>query len=283
MNDQNDYIDNGGPDDVLEPSIDEAGEVALDALMLRFGADYNRPSYFVPREEMWHEIRRSSTQQPSVRRRPVIAILAAAVILLAAGIGIGVEAHSRIVSGTIPVGQTHAVNPRSSDAVASVTPPGASSTDINAAPNDTHPPRSLVVTPRQTTPGNYANNDAAAAPNDAARSTAYSLATVRHFTAVEALLTSYQTSQHDARGDAQMATWARALLSQTRLLLDSPAAKDPARNKLLQDLELILVQMTQLSPTDTPIDREIIDGSVTHTDVITRLRTAVPAGAATTL
>ncbi|MGH2634453.1 MAG: hypothetical protein ACRDG3_13685, partial [Tepidiformaceae bacterium] len=112
---------------------------------------------------------------------------------------------------------------------------------------------------------------------------AYTLATVRHFTAVEALLTSYQTAPHDAHGDAEMASWARALLSQTRLLLDSPAAADPARQKLLQDLELVLVQMTQLSPANTPMDREMIDGSVRHSDVITRLRTAVPAGGATHL
>lgn len=283
MSDGNNYIGNCDPDDVPDPSTDEADEAALDALMLRFGADYNRPSDFVPREEMWHEIRRSIGQQPSVRRHQVIAVLAAAVVLLAAGIGIGVEAHSRIVSGAIPVGQAHDVNPRTSDAVVSATPLSTSSTDIETAPNDVRPRQSPGMAPRQATSGSYGNRGVAAASNNDARSTAYSLATVRHFTAVEALLTSYQTSQHDARGDAQMAAWARALLSQTRLLLDSPAAKDPARNKLLQDLELILVQMTQLSPTDTPIDREIIDGSVTHTDVITRLRTAVPAGAATTL
>jgi len=45
----------------------------------------------------------------------------------------------------------------------------------------------------------------------------------------------------------------------------------------------VLVQMTQLSPANTPIDREMIDGSVRHSDVITRLRTAVPAGVATHL
>src|SRR6185312_7193556 len=80
-----------------------------------------------------------------------------------------------------------------------------------------------------------------------------------------------------------MASWARALLSQTRLLLDSPAAVDPARQRLLQDLELVLVQMTQLSPANTPIDRELIAGSVRHSDVITRLRTAVPCVVATHL
>jgi hypothetical protein len=52
---------------------------------------------------------------------------------------------------------------------------------------------------------------------------------------------------------------------------------------LLEDLELVLVQMTQLAPGDTPIDREMIRGSVARTDVLTRIRAAVPAGATTTL
>lgn len=285
MNDDNDYINHGIPDDAPETSIDEAGDAELDALLLRFGADYNRPSDIVPREEIWHEIRRRGSQQPTERRRSVISLLAAAAVLLAAGIGIGVEAHSRIVSRSNPLGTTSPVaqaTPVSRGVIASTTPTGING-DTDNASKDARVLRTPTVVQGVNTRESYANNDAGAESNDASRSTAYSLATVRHFTAVEALLTSYQTSSHDARGDAQMAAWARSLLSQTRLLLDSPAAKDPARNQLLQDLELILVQMTQLSPADTPIDRQIMDGSVNHSDVITRLRTAVPAGASTTL
>ena len=108
----------------------------------------------------------------------------------------------------------------------------------------------------------------------------YQLATLRHFTDVETLLTSYSTSTHDATADAQLASWARDLLSQTRMLLDSPAATDPARKKLLQDLEVVLVEMSQLSGDTAPVERDLIDGSVRESDVITRLRSAVPAGGA---
>lgn len=279
MNDSSEYSGNGDPRDRY--TEDEAASAELDALIARFGADYNCPPDFIPREEMWHVIRSRGAQQRSERMRSKLSLLTAAIVLLAAGIGIGVEAHSHIATRTNPA--VIASTPTGS--VGDVQSPDAKRSGANIT-EGSHAPAASERSPQLKPSASYANNSrsgSVAESGDAAQSAAYSLATVRHFTAVEALLTSYQTSQRDARDDAQMAAWARALLSQTRLLLDSPAAKDPVRNKLLQDLELILVQMTQLSPANTTIDRESLDGSVTHSDVITRLRTAVPGGAATTL
>jgi hypothetical protein len=78
--------------------------------------------------------------------------------------------------------------------------------------------------------------------------------------------------------DAQLGAWARHLLSNTRLLLDSPVANDPQRRPLLEDLELILVQIVQLSPGTAPQDRELIEKTLQQEHVLTRLRTAIPAG-----
>jgi hypothetical protein len=262
---------------------DQAQDAMLDALLVRFGGDYNRPPDIVPREEMWHAIGRKNVSRIFIHRHPAWSGLAAAVLLLGAGIGIGVDVHSHLTTpaqsvATLPpeAGPTNSATPGSSIA-GSVVP----SLPHGAAEATTQ--RTQPRLPGAAGTETYASANTAASNNTGARSAAYTLATVRHFTAVEALLTSFQTSQHDARGDAQMAAWSRALLSQTRLLLDSPAASDPVRRKLLQDLELVLVQMTQLSPSDTPIDREMIDGSVRNNDVITRLRSAVPAGGATHL
>jgi len=77
--------------------------------------------------------------------------------------------------------------------------------------------------------------------------------------------------------DAQLGSWARQLLSNTRLLLDSPVANDPQRRPLLEDLELVLVQIVQLSPGSTPQDREMIEKTLRQDHVMTRLRTAIPA------
>src|SRR4030095_1674684 len=67
-----------------------------------------------------------------------------------------------------------------------------------------------------------------------------------------------------------------AWTAKSRLLLDSPAARDPVRRKLLQDLELVLVQIVQLSPKSSARDRDLIKGALTDDEVMTRLRTAIP-------
>lgn len=268
----------GADGDELSP-VEQADDAMLSSLLLRFGADYNRPPDIVPREEMWHAVGRKRTAHGVSRRHVEWSMLAAAVLLLGVGIGVGMDIRSHRLP--VPAGVATAPVQR-----------GATSTDGRAAElvvapgtdatqNATHvaaAPKSRSESPAISAATDVGDRVATSA-QQSARSTAYTLATVRHFTAVEALLTSFQASSHDARGDAQMAAWARALLSQTRLLLDSPAASDPTRRKLLQDLELVLVQMTLLSPSDTPIDRAMINGSVRNNDVITRLRTAVPAGA----
>ena len=105
------------------------------------------------------------------------------------------------------------------------------------------------------------------------------IAAVRHLSEAEALLTSFRTrSTTDQQMDARLGSWARDLLSNTRLLLDSPVANDPQRRPLLEDLELVLVQIVQLSPGSTPQDRELIEKTLQQDHVMTRLRTAIPAG-----
>ncbi|MEO8192779.1 MAG: hypothetical protein ABI681_02935 [Gemmatimonadales bacterium] len=108
-------------------------------------------------------------------------------------------------------------------------------------------------------------------------STTYQMATQRHLADAEALLVSFSVGTRDARMDAQFGAWARGLLSNTRLLLDSPAGDDPRRAKLLQDLELVLAQIVQLSPNAAAQDRELIEGSIQQGHVMTRLRSAIPA------
>ena len=104
------------------------------------------------------------------------------------------------------------------------------------------------------------------------------MAANRHLANAEALLTAFRTDSRDARMDASLSKWARDLLSNTRLLLDSPAAEDPQRARLLGDLELVLAQIVQLSPGAAAQDRELIEGSIRNGQVMTRLRTAIPAG-----
>jgi hypothetical protein len=114
-------------------------------------------------------------------------------------------------------------------------------------------------------------------PTDSANHS-YTVAATGELERAEALLTAYGAAGSHAVVDKQMSAWARDILSNTRLLLDSPAAGDPARRKLLQDLELVLVQMVQRSPAEgAREEREQIDRSMERTQVLPRLRSALPA------
>jgi len=126
----------------------------------------------------------------------------------------------------------------------------------------------------------HSPSSVASASPSAGSTSAYQLTPVQHLSEAEALLTSFRTrSTADQQMDAQLGAWARQLLSNTRLLLDSPVANDPHRRPLLEDLELVLVQIVQLSPGSTPQDREMIEKTLQQDHVMTRLRTAIPAGA----
>ncbi|MFN8574655.1 MAG: hypothetical protein U0132_21560 [Gemmatimonadaceae bacterium] len=98
----------------------------------------------------------------------------------------------------------------------------------------------------------------------------------QHMANAEALLVAYRGV--DTSTDAHVRSWARDVLGTTRLLMDSPAASDPSRRRLLEDLELILVQIVQLPDSLPKDDRTLIDRSLSRDQLLTRLRTAIPAG-----
>jgi hypothetical protein len=216
---------------------------------------------------------------------------AAAMLLVATGVGIGrwtAAPGSPQVAAVSQVQQPVFVEPER-------TQPG-SSTEGPAIPMQSSPD---AATPRSSQPTETATrvaqggrksteapaaqsqpNVASAGQQPAGQSSAYQLTTMQHLSEAEALLTSFRTrSTADQQMDAQLASWARQLLSNTRLLLDSPVANDPQRRPLLEDLELVLVQIVQLSPGSTPQDREMIEKTLQQDHVMTRLRTAIPAGA----
>ena len=116
--------------------------------------------------------------------------------------------------------------------------------------------------------------------SDAAR--LYRMAAAQTLTQAEALLTAFRTAAAPRQSPAetqQLATWGRQVLGSTRLLIDSPAGNDPQLRALLEDLELVLVQIIQLSGGELdPTDRELVEGVLENSDLLPRIRTAVPAG-----
>lgn len=108
---------------------------------------------------------------------------------------------------------------------------------------------------------------------------AYRVAATEHLTRAETFLTSFRTRAH-SDGDADADSWsnARELLSSTRLLLDSPAARDPVFRSLLEDLELVLVQIAGLSEERPEEEVEMVTEGLETRGLLLRLRTAIPAG-----
>lgn len=110
----------------------------------------------------------------------------------------------------------------------------------------------------------------------------YRMAAAQTLTQAEALLTAFRASgapQRTPAGMQQLGIWGRQVLGSTRLLIDSPAGQDPQLRTLLEDLELVLVQIVQLSGGElSPTDRELVEGALDNSDLLPRIRTVVPAG-----
>ena len=277
-------------------------EDKFEEFLKKAAQSYNAPPVRTPREDMWSAIQAqraagprvvygggSLSHEAPVRRfgsRVWLGAAAAAVLFLVTGVGIGRWTASSNTPGSIaavsrPAATDSGVGNIEEPSNSVVPEPGSvASTQTGRRGPETSAPSGAVRSRAgdrsgaNDNPGLVARGGSTPTP-----SSAYQIAAVRHLSEAEALLTSFRTrSTTDQQMDAQLGTWARELLSNTRLLLDSPVANDPQRRPLLQDLELVLVQIVQLSPGSTPQDREMIEKTLRQDHVMTRLRTAIPAG-----
>ena len=273
-------------------------EDKLDQIIRDAARDYNRPPEIAPREEMWariQEAQRATAAAPMLRvergggppqasftqRTQGWALAAAAGILLVAGIGIG------RMTRPVPTTNVAVIN----SPAQTVTAPAAEDSETTAAAmsepasNQVEPSshaslggqvRAASVSPRT---GSSSRPARSTLEIDATRMEAtYQVASLRHLAQTEALLTAFRTDSAGRAMDPAVAKWSRDLLSNTRLLLDSPAARDPLRRHLLEDLELVLTQIVQLSNAPNANERDMVESTIRDGHVMTRLRTAIPAG-----
>lgn len=272
---------------------------------------YNAPPARVPRDEMWSAIQAQRGAGPRVvyggglrppgvpaRRfgtKVWLGAAAAAMLLVATGVGIGRwtaspaspaprAARTQTIGPVIVGGQQQVATSVSPDAGPSApqSPVSGSAPSLEGARSGstrTIGQRGSTRSPLMPQGGESRVATSAGQDSPAATS-AYQLTTVRYLSEAEALLTSFRSrNPADQQMDAQLGAWARQLLTNTRLLLDSPVGNDPHRRPLLEDLELVLVQIVQQSPGTAPQDRELIEKTLQQEHVLTRLRTAIPAGA----
>jgi hypothetical protein len=133
-----------------------------------------------------------------------------------------------------------------------------------------------------TAPPVVAPAPVATAPAPRVSNAAYQVATAEHLSQSEAFLTLFRASMRQGGNERLASATARQLLATNRLLLDSPAANDGRTRLLLQDLELVLAEIAQLSPQPRSRDLDLITEGMERGGVMSRLRTAVPSGPSTT-
>ncbi len=279
---------------------------------------FNAPEGEVPRQAMWEGIaaaRRAARAAGAATdpvQMPVESVPATVVITplaprrsrtaawrwgaaLAAGLVLGIAVDRRIVRDSAtathrdvadasrvapsqPV--TPSTNPDSVASSSAASPSGAASPSLR-----TTPAPSVSRTYAAQTPSERGSDRPTVerAPVDSSAQALYRVAATQTLVQAEALLTAYRADEgsRDPLAMQQAARWARDVLSSTRLLIDSPAGRDPQMRALLGDLELILAQLVQLSGTPLQAnERDLIERAMRERDLLPRLRSAVPAGLA---
>ena len=124
---------------------------------------------------------------------------------------------------------------------------------------------------------------AAPALDDSARTAAHAeAATMEHLAQTEIFLTAVRADLKAGRTDAELAQRSRELLARTRLLLGASTNRSPATEALLQDLELLLAEISALPRSRPSMDLRLLNESMRQGDILPRIRTTLPAQSAGT-
>ena len=97
-----------------------------------------------------------------------------------------------------------------------------------------------------------------------------------HLVRTVALLTTVRDQDPSMGPGADVSAWARELLSTTRLLIDEPQLRDERTRRLLQDLELVLVQIIQARGS-APETQRAPKETLRETNLLPRMRAVVTA------
>jgi len=237
--------------------------------------DYNAPPVETPRDAMWNTIATKRVRRrPQRRLAPWIGM--AATLLL--GVGIGRVAFQTAPNAPQVAAAPSDITPNSSTETSPTTEQSAQQTPSDGPIAPSLLPAATPAT--STAPAALRRN--AVVPMMGLRAepnvTPMTVASREHLQRAEALVSVVAATPADAVMDSLTGKWAREMLTNTRLLLDSPAGDDPVRRRLLEDLETVLVQLVQRSGAAVE-EREILDRTLERTQLLTRLR----SGAAGTI
>lgn len=270
----------------------------FEEFLQREARSYNAPPSATPRDEMWEVVAAARAKRPAAGGAQVTSLAArrpglryapwlgmAATLLI--GVAIGRVAFQRGDVATVASASSSSTLPATDPMPVAPSPSpdggnaGASlGTDVPAAQPVSDPSASATRagtrTQRPAATRLVANGNAQSPANGNAESNgegaeAFQIVSREHLVRAEALVSVIAATPRDAVMDSLTGKWARDMLSNTRLLLDSPAGDDPVRRRLLEDLETVLVQLVQRSGGAVN-ERELIDRTLDRTQLLTRLR-----------
>ncbi len=95
----------------------------------------------------------------------------------------------------------------------------------------------------------------------------------------DAFLSLFRAEARVGQADAEVMAWARDFLATARLMMDSPLARDPILRELFEDLELILVQISQYASNQSTDELDLIEQGLEARGVQHRLQAALTADA----
>jgi hypothetical protein len=283
----------------------------FEEFLQREATAYNAPPPEVPREEMWAVVARARAARPTVPASapgaaPIVRALPsrpngvrytawmgmAATLLIGVGIGRFVLERTPEAAGPATVATVNPADaptpaadlpivpdqvrdeaPNGASPPSAIEPRGGRRTTVRlAAATSDAPASSLATGPNaRTTSGTTDGGTSGNASGNDPLTTPYRVASQQHLARAEALVAVVATAPRDAMIDSLTDRWAREMLTNTRLLLDSPAGEDPIRRRLLEDLETLLVQLVQRSGTAVD-ERALFDRTLDRTQLLTRLR-----------
>lgn len=240
--------------------------------LVRLAECYNRPPA-PPRELMWSRI----AAQRSVRRRrhrrlalPAAWLGMAATLVL--GIGLGRMSVRPPASGAPEESAVLPLPPVAAPARREITPPLHAPAVSHASAR----PAAGVAPPEAGGPATDAHRERSVRQTvvsepDAGRR--FALATHDYIQETEALLARLGTGDHPPGLEHEFVGQARDLLLTTRVLLDSPFGGDPQVAGVLQDLELVLTQASQLHAADRT-NLHLVAQAIGRHDLLERIRAA---------
>ncbi|MBI2072205.1 MAG: hypothetical protein HYT81_04050 [Gemmatimonadetes bacterium] len=106
---------------------------------------------------------------------------------------------------------------------------------------------------------------------------AFEIAALDHLRHVETFLMVFQSAARAGSAAPETSGLARDLLMNTRLLMDSPAGRDPRMAALLDDIEVMLAQIASYADRPEPSELQLIAQGIEQRGLLSKLRTAVPA------